>query len=181
MDGQTHKVGHLLGRKRPSINREAHDNHHRDGKNASDKALDKGLGVKYVGHVALRRANRAQDANFLFTLEHADIRDDADHDGTHHQANAHKSDKHQADGVHDVGHRAHDDAHVVGVGNHPVLVACGLRALVVIVDMRKHALLRLKVARKDLDGDGIVLVGVPQRGEIVVIGELRCLSVVHHE
>ena len=47
--------------------------------------------------------------------------------------------------------------------------------------MRKHALLRLKVARKDLDGDGIILVGVPQRGEIVVIGELRGLSVVHHQ
>ena len=64
-------------------------------------------------------------------LQYADVGDDADHDGAHHQADAHKCDEHQADGVHDIGHRTHDDAHVVCVRNCPIIVASGFDLLVV--------------------------------------------------
>ena len=114
-------------------------------------------------------------------LQHADVRDDADHDGAHHQANTHECDEHQADGVHDVGHRTHDDAHVVGVRDRLLIVAGGFDLLVVRIDVIEYALLGLKVARENLNRDGVCLIRIAQRGQIVVVGELRSLGIAHHE
>lgn len=53
LHGQAHQIGNLLARKCPGIDRKAHEHHHDDGKDAGDKAFDKRLGVKHIGHVAL--------------------------------------------------------------------------------------------------------------------------------
>ena len=135
-------------------------------------SLDESLGVEHVGHIALRRADRAQDTNLLFTFQYADVGYDADHDGADDQADAHKCDEHQADGVHDVGHRTHDDAHVVGVRDCLLIVTSGLDLLVVRIDVIEHALLGLKVTRENLDRDGVRLIRIAQRGQIIVVGEL---------
>ena len=60
-------------------------------------------------------------------------------------------------------------------------MAGGFGLLVVRIDVIEHALLGLKVARENLDRDGVCLVRIPQRGQIVVVGELRRLGIAHHE
>ena len=57
----------------------------------------------------------------------------------------------------------------------------GFDLLVVRIDVIEHALLGLKVARENLDRNGVRLVRIAQRGQIVVVGELRCLGIAHHE
>ena len=65
---------------------------------------DEGLGVEYLRDVALGCADGTQDADLLAALQHADIGDDADHDGGHHQRDGHKGHQHVADHVDDLGH-----------------------------------------------------------------------------
>ena len=60
-------------------------------------------------------------------------------------------------------------------------MASGFDLLVVRIDAIEYALLGLKVARENLDRDGIRLVRITQRGQIVVVGELRSLGIAHHE
>ena len=60
-------------------------------------------------------------------------------------------------------------------------MAGGFDLLVVRIDVIEHALLGLKVARENLDRDGVCLIRIPQRSQIVVVGELRRLGVAHHE
>ena len=60
-------------------------------------------------------------------------------------------------------------------------MARGFDLLVVRVDVIEHALLGLKVARENLDRDGVCLVRIAQCGQIVIIGELRSLGIAHHE
>ena len=60
-------------------------------------------------------------------------------------------------------------------------MASGFDLLVVRVDVIEYALLGLKVARENLDRDGVCLVRIAQRGQIVVVGELRRLGIAHHE
>ena len=60
-------------------------------------------------------------------------------------------------------------------------MARGFDLLVVRVDVIEYALLGLKVARENLDRDGVRLVRITQRGQIVVVGELRSLGIAHHE
>ena len=178
---QAHDVGHLVGLKHVGIHWEAHDHHDQDGKDARDQALDEGLGVEDALDVALGRADGAQDADLLLALQDADVGDDADHDGAHHQRDAHEGNEHQADHVHDVRDGAHDDAHVVRVANHVVVLAGCAGPLVVGVNGSKHVLLGRKVLGVDGDGDGVVRVRVAQGREVVVVGESARVGVIGHE
>ena len=60
-------------------------------------------------------------------------------------------------------------------------MASSFDLLVVRIDVIEHALLGLKVARENLDRNGVRLVRIAQRGQIVVVGELRRLGIAHHE
>ena len=60
-------------------------------------------------------------------------------------------------------------------------MASGFDLLVVRIDVIEYALLGLKVARENLDRDGVGLVRIAQCGQIVVVGELRRLGIAHHE
>ena len=60
-------------------------------------------------------------------------------------------------------------------------MAGGFDLLVVRIDVIEHAVLGLKVARENLNRDGVGLVRIAQRGQIVVVGELRRLGIAHHE
>ena len=51
-------------------------------------------------------------------------------------------------------------------------MAGGFDLLVVRIDVIEHALLGLKVARENFDRDGVRLVRIAQRGQIVIVGEL---------
>ena len=170
-----------MGLKHVGIHREAHDHHDQDGKDARDQALDEGLGVEDALDVALGRADGAQDADLLLALQDTDVGDDADHDGAHHQRDAHEGNEHQADHVHDVRDGAHDDAHVVRVANHAVVLAGGTGPLVVGVNGGEHVLLGREVLGVDGDGDGVVRVRVAQGREVVVVGEPARVCVVGHE
>ena len=60
-------------------------------------------------------------------------------------------------------------------------MADGFDLLVVRIDVIEHTLLSLKVTRENLDRDGVCLVCIAQRGQVVVVGEFRCLRIAHHE
>jgi len=60
-------------------------------------------------------------------------------------------------------------------------MASGFDLLVVRIDVIEHTLLSLKVTRENLDRDGVCLVCIAQRGQVVVVGEFRCLRIAHHE
>ena len=60
-------------------------------------------------------------------------------------------------------------------------MAGGFDLLVVRIDVIEHTLLSLKVTRENLDRDGVCLIRIAQRGQIVVVGELRRLGIAHHE
>ena len=60
-------------------------------------------------------------------------------------------------------------------------MASGFDLLVVRIDVIEYALLGLKVARENLNRDGVCLIRIAQRGQIVVVGELRSLGIAHHE
>ena len=60
-------------------------------------------------------------------------------------------------------------------------MAGGFDLLVIRIDAIEYALLGLKVTWENLDRDGVRLVRIAQRGQIVVVGELRRLGIAHHE
>ena len=80
---------------------------HRDADHPGREAHDQRLRVEHPRHVLPGGADGAQDADLLRPLQHADVRDDPDHDRGYHQADGHKRDQHIADGVHDRRHAGH--------------------------------------------------------------------------
>ena len=60
-------------------------------------------------------------------------------------------------------------------------MASGFDLLVVRIDVIEYALLGLKVARENLNRDGVCLIRIAQCGQIVIVGELRRLGIAHHE
>ena len=102
-----------------------------DADEASRQADDKGLGVEYLGNISFGRANGPENSDLLLPLQHADIGDNADHDGGYHQRDRHKGDQHIADDVDDIRHRGHQGAYHIGVGNDLILLPLRLHAAVV--------------------------------------------------
>ena len=131
---------------------------------------DEGLGVEYLRDVALGRADGTQDADLLAALQHADIGDDADHDGGHHQRDGHKGHQHVADHVDDLGHRGHQGAHHIGVAHHLVILAICLGGGIVGVQCIHDQGLAVKVLRVDGNGAGVIEVGVAQALQVAVVG-----------
>ena len=122
------------------VDRDVQQQRQDDADRAGRKADDYGLGVKDVRYVAVRRADRAQDTDLLRAFEHADIRDDADHDRRNDQGNRHECDQNIADHIDDRRDRTHQQRNDISIGN---LVFLRYRA-VVILDGRGNAVLILK-------------------------------------
>ena len=74
----------------------------------------------------------------------ADIGDDADHDGGHHQRDGHKGHQHIADHAHDFGDRVHQSAHHIGILDHLILFALLPHGGVVGVQLVHHLRLGVK-------------------------------------
>ncbi len=132
-----------------------HHAHH-----AGTQADDKGLGVEHLRDVVLGGTDGAQNADLLAALQHADIGDDADHDGGHHQRDRHKGHQHIADHAHDLGDRVHQGAHHVSVVNHLVVLALLPHGGVVGVQLAYHLRFGVKAVGIDIDAIGFCVVHI---------------------
>ena len=132
-----------------------HHAHH-----AGTQADDKGLGVEHLRDVVLGGTDGAQNADLLAALQHADIGDDADHDGGHHQRDRHKGHQHIADHAHDFGDRVHQSAHHIGIVDHLTLFALLPHGGVVGVQLVHHLRLGVKAVGVDIDGIGLCVVHI---------------------
>ena len=92
--------------------------------------------------------------------------DDADHDGRHHQGDGHKGDEQIADAADDVGDGAHEQGHIVGVGDPLVLG----KAAVILPDEVGHPVLVGKGGGIEADGGGAVRVHIAQQIQVFLIG-----------
>jgi len=127
---------------------------------AGAQADDKGLGIEHLRDVVLGSTDGTQDSNLLAALQHADIGDDADHDGGHHQRDGHKSHQHIADHAHDLGDRVHQGTHHVGIVDHLVLLALLPHGSVVGVQLAYHLRLGVKAVGVDIDAIGLCVVHI---------------------
>ena len=102
----------------------------------------------------------AQNADLLAALQHADIGDDTDHDGGHHQRDGHKGHQHIADHAHDLGDRVHQGAHHVSVVNHLVVLALLPHGGVVGVQLAYHLCFGVKAVGIDIDAIRLCVVHI---------------------
>jgi hypothetical protein len=152
------------------ISRNQEDQSQQDSHQTGTKADDDGFSVKHLGDVPLGGADGPENTDFFFSLQHADISDDADHDGGYDQGDGHKGNQYITDNIHDVSDGRHQCAHHIGIGDDLFIFSFFFHPLVIVIQDFNDFFFAFKVYGIDADFCRFGEIHVSKGLQITLIG-----------
>ena len=133
-----------------------------------------------MADILLAGANRAQNANLFDALQHADVRNHANHNAGNNQRNGHERNQHHGNHINNVRDAGHEQANQVGVCDNFVLVH-SLHLGIVLVKNANDLLFALKTNGVNAYFVRFVQVGVSEILQVVFVRALFGGAHGHHD
>ena len=132
-----------------------------DSKQTCQQTNDECLRIEYLRNIFLGGTDCTQNTDFLLSFQYTDIGDNTNHDGRYHKWDGDKGDQYIADNIDNIRHRGHQCTHIIGIGNHLVLIHL-LHICIIAIQYIDHLLLAFKILRIDADAARLIQIGISQ-------------------